>query len=50
MPESVGKLLALGGVIVLALSITPTGSVVDPCDPWWGTYWKWLQRYLAQDH
>jgi hypothetical protein len=37
MPESVGKLLAMCGVVVLALSIAPTGAFIDPDDVWWVT-------------
>jgi hypothetical protein len=48
MPESIGKLLAMCGVVVLALSIAPTGGFIDPHDFWWVTQWKWIQRYLRQ--
>jgi len=48
MPESVGKLLAMCGVIVPALSITPTGGCIDPDDVWWVSQWKWIQRTLRQ--
>jgi len=48
MPESIGKLLAMCGVVVLALSIAPTGAFTDPHDAWIVTQWKWIQRYLRQ--
>ncbi len=47
MLDSVGKLLAMCGVIVLALSINPTGEFIDPDDFWWVTQWKWIQRSLS---
>ena len=48
MPDPVGKFLAICGVIVLALSITPTGGFIDPDDVWWVSQWKWIQRALRQ--
>jgi hypothetical protein len=46
--ESVGKLLAMCGVVVLALSIIPTGEFIDPDDFWLVTQWKWIQRSLRR--
>jgi hypothetical protein len=48
MLDSVGKLLAMGGVVILALSVNPTGEFIDPDDCWWVTQWKWIQRSLRQ--
>ena len=48
-PESVGKWLALGGLVVLALSMTPTGEFIDTHEAWWSTRWQWMQRSLRQD-
>jgi hypothetical protein len=48
MPESIGKLLAMCGVVVIALSIVPTGSLIDPHDTWVVTQWKWIQRSRRQ--
>jgi hypothetical protein len=42
MLDSVGKLLAMWGVVTLALSITPTGEFIDPDDFWLVTQWKWI--------
>jgi RNA recognition motif. (a.k.a. RRM, RBD, or RNP domain) len=47
---SIGKWLALGGIVVLVLSITPTGEFIDPHDAWWSTRWQWVQHALRQDH
>ena len=48
MRDPVGKVLAMCGVLVLALSITPTGGFIDPDAGWWGTQWTWIQRTLRQ--
>jgi hypothetical protein len=48
MRDPVGKVLAMCGVLVLALSITPTGGFIDPDDGWWVTQWTWIQRTLRQ--
>ena len=48
-PESIGKWLALWGLVVLVLSLTPTGEVLDPHEAWWRTRWQWMQRALRQD-
>jgi len=48
MLDPVGKVLAMCGVLVLALSITPTGGFIDPDAGWWGTQWTWIQRTLRQ--
>src|SRR5215831_8210855 len=48
-PESVGKWLALGGLVVLALSMTPTGEFIDTHEAWWSTRWKWMQCSLRRD-
>ena len=48
-PASIGKWLALGGLVVLVLSITPTGEFSDPSKAWWYTRWQWMQRTLQQD-
>ena len=44
MPVLVGKVLTMCGVLVLALSITPTGGFINPDDGWWVTQSKWIQR------
>ena len=49
MPESIGKLLAMCGIVVIALAIAPTGSRIDPHDAWVVTQWKWIQRALRQE-
>jgi hypothetical protein len=49
MPASIGKMVTICGIMVIALAITPTGSRVDPHDPWVVTQWKWLQRALRQE-
>ena len=46
MLEWSGKFLTMAGVIMLALSITPTGDWLDPHDAWWRTQWQWIQRTL----
>jgi len=48
-PESIGKWLALGGLVVLVLSLTPTGACIDPSEAWWRTRWQWMQRALRPD-
>src|SRR2546422_10432942 len=48
-PESIGKWLALWGLVVLVLSLTPTGEFIDPHEAWWSTRWQWMQRALRQD-
>lgn len=50
MPASIGKWLAMGGIVVLVLSIAPLGACIDPHDSWWGTRWKWMQCALRQEH
>src|SRR6516225_6016151 len=47
---SIGKWLTLGGLVVLALSVTPTGEVSDAHEAWWRTRWQWMQRALRPDH
>jgi hypothetical protein len=47
MLECVGKLLAIGDVIALALAISPTGAFTDRDDWWIVTQWKWLMRACA---
>jgi len=47
---SIGKWLTLGGLVVLALSVTPTGEFSEAHEAWWSTRWQWLQRALRQDH
>ncbi len=47
--ESIGKGLALWGLVVLVLSLTPTGEFIDPHEAWWRTRWQWMQRALRQD-
>jgi len=49
-PASIGKWLTLGGLVVLALSVTPTGEVSDAHEAWWRTRWQWMQRALRPDH
>ena len=49
MPASIGKMVTLCGIVVMALAITPTGSRIDPHDPWVVTQWKWIQRALRQE-
>jgi hypothetical protein len=44
--DSIGKVLAMWGVVTLALSITPTGDFIDPDDFRVVTQWKWLKRWL----
>ena len=44
MPVLVGKVVTMCGVLVLALSITPTGGFINPDDGWWVTQSKWIQR------
>ena len=46
MLEWSGKFLTMAGVIMLALSITPTGDWLDPREAWWRTQWQWIQRTL----
>ena len=48
MPASIGKMVTIGGIMVIALAITPTGSRIDPHDPWVVTQWQWIQRALRQ--
>jgi len=48
MRDPVGKVLAICGVLVLALSITPTGGGIDPDAGWWVTQWTWIQRTRRQ--
>jgi hypothetical protein len=49
-PESIGKWLAMCGIVILVLSIAPMGAGIDPHDSWWGTRWKWMQRALRPEH
>ena len=49
MPASLGKMVTICGIVVIALAITPTGSRIDPHDPWVVTQWKWIQRALRQE-
>jgi len=49
MPVSIGKMVTICGIVVIALAITPTGSRIDPHDPWVVTQWKWIQRALRQE-
>ena len=49
MPEFIGKLLAICGLVALALAVTPLGAFIDAHDPWWITQWKWIQRALMQE-
>ena len=49
-PASIGKWLALGGLVVLVLSLTPTGACIDPSEAWWHTRWQWMQCALRPDH
>ncbi len=50
MPASIGKWLAMGGIVVLVLSMAPLGACIDPHDSWWGTRWKWMPCALRQEH
>jgi cold-inducible RNA-binding protein len=50
MPASIGKWLAMCGIVVLVLSIAPLGACIDPHDSWWGTRWKWMPCALRQEH
>jgi hypothetical protein len=50
MPASIGKWLAMGGIVVLVLSMAPLGACMDPHDSWWGTRWKWMTCALRQEH
>ena len=49
MPASIGKMVTICGIVVMALAITPTGSRIDPHDPWVVTQWKWIQRAIRQE-
>ena len=49
MPASIGKMVTICGIVVIALAITPTGSRIDPHDTWVVTQWKWIQRALRQE-
>ena len=49
MPASIGKMVTICGIVVIALAMTPTGSRIDPHDPWVVTQWKWIQRALRQE-
>ncbi len=49
-PASIGKWLAMGGIVVLVLSMAPLGACIDPYDSWWGTRWKWMPCALRQEH
>ena len=49
MPASIGKMVTLCGIVVIPLAITPTGSRIDPHDPWVVTQWQWIQRALRQE-
>jgi hypothetical protein len=40
MLEWSGKFLTLAGVIMLVLSMTPTGDGLDPREAWWRTQWQ----------
>jgi len=48
-PASIGRWLALWRLVVLVLSLTPTGEVLDPHEAWWRARWQWMQRALRQD-
>ena len=50
MPASIGKWSAMGGIVVLVLSMAPLGTCIDPHDSWWGTRWKWMPCALRQEH
>jgi hypothetical protein len=45
-----GKLLAIAGVILLALSISPSGDFVQEGDSWLTTQIKWLRMYPTIKH
>jgi len=47
---SIGKWVAMCGIVVLVLSIAPMGAGIDPHDTWWGTRWKWMQGALRPEH
>ena len=49
MPVSIGKMVTICGIVVIALAIAPTGSRIDPHDPWVVTQWKWIHRALRQE-
>jgi hypothetical protein len=49
MPASIGKMVTICGILVITLAMTPTGSRIDPHDPWVVTQWKWIQRALRQE-
>ena len=49
MPASIGKVVTMCGIVVMALAITPTGSRIDPHDAWVVTQWKWIQRAIRQE-
>ena len=49
MPASIGKMVTICGIVVIALAITPTGSRIDPHDTWVVTQWQWIQRALRQE-
>ena len=49
MPASIGKVVTICGIVLIALAITPTGSHIDPHDAWVVTQWKWIQRALRRE-
>jgi hypothetical protein len=49
MPASIGKVLTICGIVVMALAITPTGARIDPHDAWVVTQGKWIQRALRRE-
>src|SRR5262252_463702 len=44
------QVVGTGGLVVLVLSLTPTGACIDPYEAWWRTRWQWMQRALRPDH
>ena len=49
-PASIGKWLAMCGIVVLVLSMAPLDVSIDPHEAWWRTRWQWMQRALRQEH
>ena len=48
-PASLGKWVAMCGIVLLVLSIVPMDAGIDPHDSWWGTRWQWMQGALRPE-
>jgi len=48
-PAAIGKWVAMGGIVVLVLSLAPLDAGIDPHASWWGSRWQWMWRALRQE-